>query len=48
MFLGDTEVIFVFTGPAAASQLRDIAATPEHFRQATHMTEILSAPRLLE
>ncbi len=48
VFLGDTEVIFVFTGPGAASQLREMAATPEHFRQATHMTEILTAPRLLQ
>ncbi len=48
VFLGDTEVIFVFTGPGAASQLREIAETPEHFRQATRMTEILTAPRLLQ
>jgi hypothetical protein len=48
VFLGDTEVIFVFTGPGAASQLREIAQTPEHFRQATRMTEILTAPRLLQ
>ena len=47
VFLGETEVIFVFTGPGAASQLRDMATTPEQFRQATHMTEILTAPRLL-
>jgi hypothetical protein len=48
VFLGDTEVIFVFTGPGAASRLREIAETPEHFRQATRMTEILTAPRLLQ
>ena len=48
VFLGDTEVIFVFTGPGAASRLREIAETPEHFRQATRMTEILAAPRLLQ
>ena len=48
VFLGDSEVIFVFTGPGAASQLREIAETPEHFRQATRMTEILTSPRLLQ
>ncbi len=48
VFLGDTEVIFVFTGPGAASQLREIAESPEHFPQATRMTEILTAPRLLQ
>jgi hypothetical protein len=48
VFLGDTDVVFVFTGPAAASELRRIAATPELFRRVIHMTDILSAPRLLE
>lgn len=48
VFLGDTEVIFVFTGPGAASQLREMAESPEHFPQATRMTEILTAPRLLQ
>ena len=48
VFLGESEVVFLFTGPGAASQLREIAETPEHFRQATRMTEILTAPRLLQ
>jgi hypothetical protein len=48
VFLGDTDIVFVFTGPGAASQLRRIAATPELFRQAIHMSDILAAPRLLQ
>jgi hypothetical protein len=48
VFLGDTDVVFVFTGPGAASELRRIAATPEQLRRVIHMTEMLSAPRLLE
>lgn len=48
VFLGDTDIVFVFTGPGAASQLRRMAATPELFRQAIHMSDILAAPRLLQ
>ena len=48
VFLGDTDVVFVFTGPGAAAELRRMAATPELFRQAIHMADILAAPRLLE
>jgi hypothetical protein len=48
VFVGDTDVVFVFTGPGAASELRRIAATPELFRHAIHMADILAAPRLLE
>jgi hypothetical protein len=48
VFLGDTDIVFVFTGAGAASQLRRMAATPELFRQAIHMSDILAAPRLLQ
>ena len=48
VFVGDTDVVFVFTGPGAASELRRIAATPELFRQAIHMADVLASPRLLE
>jgi hypothetical protein len=48
VFLGDTDVVFVFTGPGAAGELRRIAATPELFRRTIHMADILGAPRLLE
>ncbi len=48
VFLGDTDVVFVFTGPGAASQLRRMAATPELFRHVIKMTNLVSAPRLLQ
>ena len=48
VFMGDTDVVFIFTGPGAAGELRRIAATPELFRQAIHMADVLAAPRLLE
>jgi hypothetical protein len=47
IFVGDTEVIFVFTGPGAAAELRRLASTPELFRHVIHMADILAAPRLL-
>jgi hypothetical protein len=48
VFIGDTDVVFVFTGPGAASELRRLAATPELFRHVIHMADVLAAPRLLE
>jgi hypothetical protein len=48
VFVGDTDVVFIFTGPGAAAELRRLAATPELFRRTIHMADILSAPRLLE
>jgi hypothetical protein len=48
VFLGDGDVVFVFTGPGAATQLRRLAATPEMFRQVIRMTGVLSAPRFLQ
>jgi hypothetical protein len=48
VFLGDSDVVFVFTGPGAASQLRRMAATPDLFRHVIKMTSLLSAPRLLQ
>jgi hypothetical protein len=48
VFVGDTDAVFVFTGPGAAGELRRIAATPELFRQAIHLADILASPRLLE
>jgi hypothetical protein len=48
VFMGDSDVVFVFTGPSAASQLRRMAATPELFRQVVKMTDLLAAPRLLQ
>jgi hypothetical protein len=48
VFVGDREAVFVFTGPGAAAELRRLAATPELFRHAIHMADVLAAPRLLE
>jgi hypothetical protein len=48
VFLGDKDIVFVFTGPGAASQLRRMAATPELFRHVVKMTNLLAAPRLLQ
>jgi hypothetical protein len=48
VFLGDDVVAFVFTGPGAASELRRMAGTAQLFRQVVKMTNLLSAPRLLE
>ena len=48
VFMGDSDVVFVFTGPSAASQLQRMAATPELFRQVVKMTHLLAAPRLLQ
>jgi hypothetical protein len=48
VFMGDSDVVFVFTGPGAASQLRRMAATPELFSQVVKMTDLLAAPRLLQ
>jgi hypothetical protein len=48
VFVGDSDVAFVFTGPGAAAELRRLAATPELFQRAIHMADLLAAPRLLE
>lgn len=48
VFIGDTDVVFVFTGPGASAELRRLAATPELFRRVIHMADTLGAPRLLE
>ncbi|HXD69808.1 MAG TPA: hypothetical protein VN615_08090 [Gaiellales bacterium] len=48
VFVGDKDVVFVFTGPAAASQLARMAATPALFRHVLAMTGILAAPRMLQ
>jgi hypothetical protein len=48
VFVGDTDVVFVFTGPAATSHLHRMASTPALFRHIIKMTGILTAPRLLQ
>jgi len=46
VFIGDKDVVFVFTGPGAVSQLARMAATPALFRHVLAMTGLLAAPRL--
>jgi hypothetical protein len=48
VFIGDTDVVFVFTGPGASSQLARMAATPALFRHVLAMTGIVAGPRLLQ
>src|SRR4029079_12701726 len=48
VFVGDKDVVFVFTAPAAASQLARMAETPALFRHVLAMTGILAAPRMLQ
>ena len=48
VFVGDRDVVFVFTGPGAVSQLARMAATPALFRHVLAMTGLLAAPRLLQ
>jgi hypothetical protein len=47
VFVGDRDVVFVFTGPGAVSQLARMAATPALFRHVLAMTGLVTAPRLL-
>jgi hypothetical protein len=48
VFLGDSHVVFVFTGPGAVSQLARMAATPALFQHVLAMTGLVAAPRLLQ
>jgi hypothetical protein len=47
VFLGDTDVVFVFTGPGAMSQLQRMAASRTLFAHVLKLTTLLSAPRVL-
>jgi hypothetical protein len=47
VFLGDTDVVFTFTGPGAVSQLERMAATRTLFSLVLKMTGLVSAPRML-
>lgn len=48
VFLGDTDVVFVFTGPAAAAEVRRMAAAPRLMGEILRMAHLLSAPRILQ
>ena len=47
VFLGDSDVVFLFTGPGALTQLERMAASRALFAHVLKMTGLLSAPRVL-
>jgi hypothetical protein len=47
VFLGDTDVIFIFTGPGALSQIERMAGSRTLYAQVLKMTGFVSAPRIL-
>jgi hypothetical protein len=47
VFLGDTDVVFIFTGPSAVGQLERLAASRTLFALVLKMTGLVSAPRML-
>jgi hypothetical protein len=48
VFLGDTEVVFIFDGPSARTQLQRLAATRSLLGAFVKMSSLVSAPRILE
>lgn len=48
VFVGDSEVLFIFTGPGAMSQLQRMAASRALFAHVLRLTALLSAPRVLD
>jgi hypothetical protein len=47
VFLGDTDVVFIFTGPGAMSQIERMAGSRALYAQVLKMTGFLTAPRVL-
>jgi hypothetical protein len=47
VFLGDSDVVFLFTGPGAFTQLERMAASRALFAHVLKMTALVSAPRVL-
>jgi hypothetical protein len=47
VFLGDNDVVFIFTGPGAVGQLERMAASRALFSLVLKMTGLVSAPRML-
>ena len=47
MFVGDSDVVFLFSGPGAFTQLERMAASRALFAHVLKMTGLLSAPRVL-
>jgi hypothetical protein len=48
VFLGDTDVVFLFDGPSARTQLQRMAATRSLLGAFVKMSSLVSAPRILE
>jgi hypothetical protein len=47
VFLGDSDVVFLFSGPGAFTQLERMAASRALFAHVLKMTGLVSAPRVL-
>jgi hypothetical protein len=47
VFVGDSDVVFLFSGPGAFTQLERMAASRALFAHVLKMTGLLSAPRVL-
>jgi hypothetical protein len=47
VFVGDSDVVFLFTGPKALTHLERMAASRTLFAHVLKMTGLLSAPRVL-
>jgi hypothetical protein len=47
VFLGDTDIIFIFTGPGALTQIERMAGSRALYAQVLKMNGFLSAPRIL-
>jgi hypothetical protein len=48
VLLGDEDVVFVFTGPGARSQLERMAASRSFLAEVARMSDLVSAPRVLD
>lgn len=48
VLLGDEDVVFLFTGPGARSQLERMAASRSFLAEVARMSDLVSAPRLLD
>jgi hypothetical protein len=48
VFLGDADVVFVFDGPSARTQVERLAATKSLLGAFVKMSSLVSAPRILE
>ena len=48
VFLGDSDVVFVFEGPSARTQIERLAATKTLLGAFVKMSGLVSAPRILD